>query len=72
MTNPWLNKTIFVNGKRFRVGPASAEDRKANLKLCGISRLERIIKYPGTQKTVGVAAVRELKKRRKNADKGGG
>ena len=72
MTNPWLNETVRLGKNRFKVGPASVEDRLANLRLCTARQLKAIILYTGTQKTVRVAAVRMLKRREKDVNKSRG
>ncbi len=71
--SPWLKKrAMLYAGKTVEAGPVSVEDRLYELARCNDRKLKAVIRYPGTQKTVRIAAVRMLKRRKKYADKSGG
>lgn len=73
MRNPWLKPAPdYYPDEVGLIQSVSVEDRIAELKDFYTAKIRRVIAWPGTQKTVRLAAERLLKRRLKNADKSGG
>lgn len=62
MKNPWLKPAPAHYYPVTEVAPTGAEDRKKELKEFNPAKLKAVIAWPGTQKTVRIAAERQLKK----------
>lgn len=72
MKNPWMREAPIYYPRSVRnIQSVSVDDRKAELRNFNDVKLRAVIKYPHTQKTVRIAAVRMLKRREKYADKNG-
>lgn len=72
MKNPWLRSAPkYYNTIVKELQPVSSEDRCAELKGFDLQKLRDVISWPGTQKTVRLAAERQLRKLAKTCQKKG-